>query len=539
MKSKMVKKLLAGTLTVVLVAGTAACGNSAGTPVNSTAGTESRVEESEAAAGNEGSEEKLASIMAEAVGAGNNKGVEKSETVYVFTDANGKTKDVTVSAWLKNPDQNKAINDETSLTDLKVTEGDAVYSSDGKEVTWTSNGEDVYYQGKTDAKLPVNAEITYYLNGKEVSPEEIAGKSGEVRIHIAYTNNEKRGDVYVPFTAVTGLMFSNDDVSNVKVDNGTVVSEGKNTIVVGMGFPGLRESLATTKEKASEKAGEIGGESGQKAKEKIMDLDIPSEVDVTMDASEFNLDMCMTMVFSNLLEGEDTDSDEDSDSVFEELDKVVDELSGDGNLLADGATKLSDGIKTADDAMPELSDGTSQLASGVKEYTDGVSQVNDGAMQLTSGAASARDGSAELASGVAAYTEGVAAAAVGASQLAEALAAYRKSGAVPCTACRYCSPCPVGVDIPRNLALLNQLKGGLPLPSRLLQLCRVDHFASQGLGLVKAGHGFRLVGFRGFVPAFKRSGCWRLLYDPLRRQGSHGKDKGVHHKVSKGLRIRS
>ena len=47
--------------------------------------------------------------------------------------------------------------------------------------------------------------------------------------------------------------------------------------------------------------------------------------------------------------------------------------------------------------------------------------------------------------------------------IAEALAAYRKSGAVPCTACRYCSPCPAGVDIPRNLALLNQVKGGLPL----------------------------------------------------------------------------
>lgn len=47
--------------------------------------------------------------------------------------------------------------------------------------------------------------------------------------------------------------------------------------------------------------------------------------------------------------------------------------------------------------------------------------------------------------------------------VAAALAAYRKSGAVPCTACRYCSPCPVGVDIPRNLALHNQLKGGLAL----------------------------------------------------------------------------
>lgn len=44
----------------------------------------------------------------------------------------------------------------------------------------------------------------------------------------------------------------------------------------------------------------------------------------------------------------------------------------------------------------------------------------------------------------------------------KALAAYRKAGAIPCTACRYCSPCPVGVDIPRNLALLNQVKSGLP-----------------------------------------------------------------------------
>ena len=42
--------------------------------------------------------------------------------------------------------------------------------------------------------------------------------------------------------------------------------------------------------------------------------------------------------------------------------------------------------------------------------------------------------------------------------LADALAEYRKSGAVPCTGCRYCKPCPNGVDIPRNLALFNQVK---------------------------------------------------------------------------------
>ena len=40
----------------------------------------------------------------------------------------------------------------------------------------------------------------------------------------------------------------------------------------------------------------------------------------------------------------------------------------------------------------------------------------------------------------------------------KALAAYRKSAVAPCTECRYCAPCPVGVDIPRVFGLYNQYK---------------------------------------------------------------------------------
>lgn len=39
-----------------------------------------------------------------------------------------------------------------------------------------------------------------------------------------------------------------------------------------------------------------------------------------------------------------------------------------------------------------------------------------------------------------------------------ALAAYRKSAAIPCTECRYCMPCPAGVNIPRVFGLYNQAK---------------------------------------------------------------------------------
>jgi predicted aldo/keto reductase-like oxidoreductase len=40
----------------------------------------------------------------------------------------------------------------------------------------------------------------------------------------------------------------------------------------------------------------------------------------------------------------------------------------------------------------------------------------------------------------------------------EAAAAYRASGAIPCSGCRYCMPCPAGVDIPRVFAIYNHYK---------------------------------------------------------------------------------
>jgi len=42
--------------------------------------------------------------------------------------------------------------------------------------------------------------------------------------------------------------------------------------------------------------------------------------------------------------------------------------------------------------------------------------------------------------------------------LDRALVAYRKSLAVPCTDCRYCMPCPAGVEIPKIFGLYNQYK---------------------------------------------------------------------------------
>ncbi|MCK5767890.1 MAG: hypothetical protein KAH35_05915 [Candidatus Atribacteria bacterium] len=37
---------------------------------------------------------------------------------------------------------------------------------------------------------------------------------------------------------------------------------------------------------------------------------------------------------------------------------------------------------------------------------------------------------------------------------------YRKKILVPCTSCKYCLPCPSGVNIPQNFAIINNVTLG-------------------------------------------------------------------------------
>ena len=41
---------------------------------------------------------------------------------------------------------------------------------------------------------------------------------------------------------------------------------------------------------------------------------------------------------------------------------------------------------------------------------------------------------------------------------------YRTNSHIPCTACRYCMPCPSGVDIPGNFSVYNNASDSLNIP---------------------------------------------------------------------------
>ena len=131
----------------------------------------------------------------------------KDETVFSKTDNSGKSYKTIVSAHLKNTDEQELLNDMTNLFDIKNTNGEETFSQNGEAIIWNSNGKDIYYQGESKENLPIDMKISYKLDDKDISSDEIIGKSGKVTVNIQYTNNEKhtvivngkRTTMYTPF----------------------------------------------------------------------------------------------------------------------------------------------------------------------------------------------------------------------------------------------------------------------------------------------------------------------------------------------------
>ena len=179
----------------------------------------------------------------------------KEETVYVVAEADGTAKDIIVSEWLKNKDKSASLEDASDLKEIENVKGEETFAQNGDKITWQADGKDIYYQGTTDKELPITEKVTYFLDGKELSPEEMAGKSGKVTIRFDYTNHEKTTqitegeahEVYVPFTVLTGMILP-EDYTNVEITNGKVISDGNRKVAVGLAMPGLKESLELDEE---------------------------------------------------------------------------------------------------------------------------------------------------------------------------------------------------------------------------------------------------------------------------------------------------
>lgn len=301
----------------------------------------------------------------------------KDETVYVKVDDAGNQKDVTVSDQLKNISSLGTIDDVSELKDIKNVKGDETFSENNGKLVWQGDKKDICYQGTTTKKIPVGMKVTYELDGKKVSADDLEGKSGHLKIHYEYQNTSADSGKYTPFLMATGLLMDGEKFSNVTVDNGKVISDGDRDIVIGMGLPQLKEQLTSVSSK-------------------VDDLDIPDSFTVEADVTDYEKVEAVTVATNEVFNEVGTDK-------FDSLDELKDsmtELQDASNKLVSGSGELKDGLDT-------LLSSSGTLVSGIDQLASGGNTLASGTGSLVSGMQSAKTGSSQLAGGVKALSDGV------------------------------------------------------------------------------------------------------------------------------------
>lgn len=317
---------------------------------------------------------------------------DKTETVYAKADADGTVNEVTVNTVLKNKNEKK-IQDYSNLTDIKNIKGDEEYTrqSDGT-ILWDNQGEDIEYEGKSSEQLPVTVQISYFLDDKEISPKELAGKSGSLKIRFDYENhtkeetnvNGKKVELPVPFAAISALLLSEDNATNIEVKNGKVISLDGQNLIIGYACPGLAKNLNLSDSELTK------------------DIELPEYVEVTADVTDFELDFTATVLSSGLLSDLDEENLDDLDETSDNMDKIQ-EASG---KLKDGSGKLLDGMKTYDEYMKQYLSGVDSLKEGVDALKSGIQVLNENKTALGSGAQALTDGLCQFSNGLSAISFG-------------------------------------------------------------------------------------------------------------------------------------
>lgn len=415
LKSKYIVRVVAGVLTIALV-GTGIGATAVFAEKNSTAVTA----ESDSTTGSSKDADDIADKLMDSVSLKDND-ADKDESVYLISDANGNVNKTIVVDHLKNKDKKDTLEDASNLSDIENVKGKEKFTQSGDKLTWQAGGKDIYYQGTATEEPPVTQKVTYYLDGKEISPEDLAGKSGKVKIRFDYTNttsytetvNGEKQTVSVPFAAVTGLVLG-DGFENIEVTNGKAEVSDSSSVVLGYALPGLKDSLGI-------KDGDLDG-----------DVNIPEYMEMTADVKNFSMPAAMTFVVnaSDYVSTDGIDTS-DLDDMINDLKDASTQLQDGSKTLAEGTDTLADGLSTLQSKLGTFASGVGTLQSGLKAYTDGVSTLSgglntlgnstgalvSGADKLNSGAGQLASGSATLKDGLKSYTDGASQLNAGLNQL--------------------------------------------------------------------------------------------------------------------------
>ncbi len=284
---------------------------------------------------------------------------EKEEVIYIMTDASGKVTDVEAVNIFAGGD----IIDYGDYSAVKMLNTMDEITQSGNKITFSSAADKVYYQGTLKSTvIPWNISIRCFLDGKEYSAEELAGKSGALEIRFSVSKNENcKGSFYEDYALQAAFTLDTNLCRNIVSDGATVANVGSDKQFTYTILPG-----------------------------KGIDTSIKADVtDFEMDAVSIN-GVRLNMDF-------EVDDAELMDKV-DEIISAIDSIDSGATEVRDGAGELYDATSTLNSKVSELNSGVGDLASGVSELSSGLSDITAKNSQLTGAAYSAYEGLCTAAS---------------------------------------------------------------------------------------------------------------------------------------------
>lgn len=196
--------------------------------------------------------------------------------------------------------------------------------------------------------LPVEMQIRYYLDDTEISASELAGKSGHIKITYNFSATSTYQNKLVPFLTVTGLNLDSTKFSNIKIDNGKIISESDSITLVGYTFAGLSQDLNA-------------------------DF-LPSSFTIEADTTNFELGTVYSFATNELFAELDTSKLTSVDGII----NSINDLSNGLDQIIAGSNDLTNGIDTLAAGISKLQLGANNLESGANNLATGITRLSNG-----------------------------------------------------------------------------------------------------------------------------------------------------------------
>ncbi len=265
---------------------------------------------------------------------------DKTEVVYVSLDATGAARSASVVNMFDVESGGQIVDFGPYDDVLSLSEGKAL-SREGQATSFSVGEGTFLYQGDiSQPVIPWNISLSYELDGRSVSADEVAGVEGEVTIHLKTGRNEDADRAfYDSYMLQATFTLPAGTCSDVVAEQATLAMSGEDRTVAFTVLPGH-----------------------------------DGDFTIKMNARDFALPSAQIVALPYT--------------------SVIEMPSADG--MVDGISQLGDAVSRLASGASQLDAGSSEFASGVDDFAAGSAQFGEGLSTLAASSDQLTEASAQV-----------------------------------------------------------------------------------------------------------------------------------------------